>query len=312
MVYSIRLLLSLVLLFTCFIYIGAHPIPPKVKRIVFIGNSITYAGKYVTDVEAYFVTRYPDRKFEFINVGLPSETVSGLSEEGHADGRFPRPDVHERLQRILGLTKPDLVFVNYGMNDGIYLPFDEERFTKFKEGIIWLHDEVVKYGAGIVHVTPPVYDEALGNAKGYAQVLDTYSTWLLQQQQTAQWQVADMHFPMKKHLEEERKTNPDFAFAKDAVHPNDAGHWVMAQQVLLYLGETNAGKFKSAEDAVSSIKNGAAIFKLVAERQQVMKDAWLTAIKHTRPEMAVGLPLKEALAKSKGIEKQITQLQKNK
>ena len=79
-------------------------------------------------LEAYFVTRYPGRTIEFINVGLPSETVSGLSEEGHAGGQFPRPDLHERLGRVLEQIRPDLVFACYGMNDGIYLPFNEERF----------------------------------------------------------------------------------------------------------------------------------------------------------------------------------------
>src|SRR5258708_23755619 len=91
-------------------------LPPGVKRVLFLGDSITYGGHYVCDVEAYFVTRYPERKIEFINEGLPSETVSGLSEPGHAGGQFPRPDLHERLARVLAGTKADLVFACYGMN----------------------------------------------------------------------------------------------------------------------------------------------------------------------------------------------------
>jgi hypothetical protein len=62
--------------------VSAQGIPNNVKRVLFLGNSITYAGGYVTDIEAYFVTHYPNQSIEFINVGLPSETVSGLSEEG--------------------------------------------------------------------------------------------------------------------------------------------------------------------------------------------------------------------------------------
>ena len=42
---------------------------------------------YVNDVAAYLTVQYPARQFEFINVGLSSETVSGLSEEDHG-GRF--------------------------------------------------------------------------------------------------------------------------------------------------------------------------------------------------------------------------------
>ena len=102
------------------------PLPASVRRVVVLGNSITYAGTYVTFIDAYFRLHYPNQPVEFINLGLPSETVSGLSEDGHADGKFPRPDLHERLSRLLTLTKPDLVIACYGMNDGIYLPLDKD------------------------------------------------------------------------------------------------------------------------------------------------------------------------------------------
>src|SRR5512133_1780233 len=91
--------------------------PPAAKRILFLGDSITYSGLYVTYVETFLRLKYPDWNGEIINLGLPSETVSGLSEEGHAGGAFPRPDLKERLDRVLEKTKPDLVIACYGMND---------------------------------------------------------------------------------------------------------------------------------------------------------------------------------------------------
>ncbi|TXT28529.1 MAG: G-D-S-L family lipolytic protein, partial [Planctomycetota bacterium] len=94
----------------------------KAKRVVFLGDSITYSGQYIAYLETFLATRFPNRTTEFINLGLPSETCSGLSEDGHAGGKFPRPDVHERLQRVLDKLKPDLVVACYGMNCGIYLP----------------------------------------------------------------------------------------------------------------------------------------------------------------------------------------------
>ena len=136
------------------------------KRVLFLGNSITYDGTFITDIETFIRLKYPGSTIGFINEGLPSETVSGLSEPGHADNRFPRPDLHERLKRVLDLAKPDLVFACYGMNDGIYMPLDEGRFEKYKQGIQWLHDEVVSAGAAIIHITPPFYDELRGKNKG--------------------------------------------------------------------------------------------------------------------------------------------------
>src|SRR5437588_2560531 len=84
------------------------------QRIVFLGDSNTFAGIYVQYLDAYLFTRFPDRKFELINLGLPSETVSGLSEPDHP---YPRPVLRERLDRALAMAKPDVIVACYGMND---------------------------------------------------------------------------------------------------------------------------------------------------------------------------------------------------
>jgi lysophospholipase L1-like esterase len=276
------------------------------KRIVFLGNSITYSGQYVAYTEAYLKLKHPDKRYEFINIGLPSETVSGLSEEGHADGKFPRPDLHERLQRVLDQTKPDLVFACYGMNDGIYLPFSDERFQKYRDGILWLHNEITKTGAAIVHVTPPIFDNRKGEA--YANVLDIYSDWLISCRYTNTWNVIDLHWPMKKFLEDKRLADSTFVLAKDGVHPAETGHWLMAKAVLLYLEEKDVQNAPDILTAVSFHKNGKRILELVMERSSIMKDAWLTSIGHKRPGMKTGLPLQEAMKKTDEIEIQIKQL----
>ncbi len=86
------------LLITGFAF-AADPSPPSgVRRVVFLGDSITYSGQYLEYVEARLRLNEPTNRLEFLNLGLPSETVSGLSEPGHAGGQFPRPGLHERLQ----------------------------------------------------------------------------------------------------------------------------------------------------------------------------------------------------------------------
>ncbi|WP_426670815.1 SGNH/GDSL hydrolase family protein [Mucilaginibacter sp. McL0603] len=283
--------------------VQAQKIGSNVKRIVFLGNSITWQANYVNDVIAYLTVQYPNRHFDFINVGLPSETVSGLSEPGHAGGAFPRPDLHERLQRVLDQTKPDLVFASYGINDGIYMPFDTNRFQKFKDGINWLHNEVVKSGVQIIHIAPSVFDELRAGDAGYAAVIDDYASWLLGLHFSLKWEVIDVHFPMKKYLEAHRKVDAQFhldgfALSSDGVHPNEVGHWIMAKQILLYLGCDEVANAPGAEQSLSKNKNGSKILKLITERENMLRDAWLTATGHKRPGMPVGLPLDEALKKS--------------
>jgi len=285
-------------------------ISTDVNRIVILGNSITYDGKYFSYVEALYRLNHPESKLEWINVGLPSETVSGLSEENHADGAFPRPDLHERLDRVFEQLQPDLVFVNYGMNDGIYLPLDEERFQKYKDGINWLSDKIEAIDASAIYLTPPVYDPAKGEA--YANVLDNYSEWLLSKRYTDQWDVVDIHWPMRKFLEDQRKLEAGYFLAKDGIHPNATGHWLMAREILSFLGEPTADNFGEFEDAVAKFPNGKEVAELIFERQAMLRDAWLTSTRHLRPGLNIGIPLAEAEIRAEEIEQQIQLLLKTK
>jgi len=283
----------------------AQIFPDNPKRVLFIGNSITYAGRYVQIVEAYQRAKFPGQEIEIYNVGLPSETVSGLSEVGHAGGRFPRPDLHERLARILDQIKPDLVFATYGMNDGIYLPLDETRFLKFKEGIIWMHDLVEASGAKIIHITPSLYEEKPNENSGYGKVLDAYSHWLTEQKN---WQVIDTHRALQKYLNTALKKDANFRISKDGVHPGDLGHWIMAKEILRYLGAKKIGRMNSLEEMLEPMKDQKGFFDLVVERHTILKDAWLTKIGHKRPEMKTGLPLNEANLKAVDLMKKMKEL----
>ena len=286
-------------------YSEEKPLLPYAHRIVFLGDSITYSGEYIEFIEAYFATRFPAREIEFINLGLPSETVSGLTEDGHAGGAFPRPVLSERLDRVLSKTKPDLIVACYGMNDGIYLPFDDGRFSKFQEGIKSLRDKAAAAKIAVLHVTPPTFDEVKGGHPGYNAVLDRYSDWLLAQKG---WDVVDLHGPMTRALAERRKENPNFAYAADGVHANAAGHWIIAKQVLLHLGAKDIADADNAREMFASHPNRAKLLALIQQRQRMMKDAWLTDTGHKRPGMNKGLPLADAQAKAVELGKQIRAL----
>ena len=286
---------------------GADEMLPGARRVLFLGDSITYSGQYVESIEAYFATRFPDRTIEFLNLGLPSETVSGLSEEGHASGKFPRPDLHERLARVLEKTKPDTVLACYGMNDGIYLPYAPERFAAFSNGLARLRKAVAAAGAKMIHVTPPVFDETRGQGPGYGNTLDRYAEWMLGQR-AAGWEIADIHTPMNRVLIERRKADPKFFLAGDGVHAGEPGHWIMAKHILQHLGAKDLASIESAADMVVQHPKGAQLLKLVQQKQRILKDAWLTDTGHQRPGMNRGLPLGEAQAKAALVETQIRSL----
>ncbi len=297
--------LHLVLVLFVGFSVQAQIFPGNPKRVLFIGNSITYAGRYVQIIEAYQRAKFPNQEIDIYNVGLPSETVSGLSEDGHASGRFPRPDLHERLARVLEQIKPDLVFATYGMNDGIYLPLDEARFLKFKDGIIWMHEQVDASGAKIIHITPSLYEEKPNENIGYGKVLDEYSQWLTQQKK---WQVIDTHSALQKYLNAELKKNANFRISKDGVHPGDQGHWMMAKEILRYLGAKKINRMNSVEEMLAPMKEPKAFFDLVVERHNILKDSWLTQTGHKRPEMKKGIPMSDAQLKAADLMKKMKEL----
>ncbi len=263
---------------------NTRPILAGIKRIVFLGDSITHAGKYIEYVQGMLITRFPERQWEFINLGLSSETTSGLSEEGHAGGKFPRPNVHDRLARALKQTRPDLVIACYGMNDGIYKPLEDQRLVAFQTGITKLADAVQAGGAKLILLTPPVFDPVPlkktsedGNGppfKDYDKVLARFGQWELEQKATG-WTVADIHGPMSAYIASRRGKDPMFTLSRDGVHPGAVGHWFMALAILRQLGLTPESDIAAIEGTRMGRGN---VTRLSTAANGEVSFTWLTRI----------------------------------
>ncbi len=215
------------------------------QKILFLGDSNTFAGEYITNIDGYLFTRFPDQIFELINLGLSSETISGCSE---ADHPFPRPNVQNRLTKALEKIKPDIVFLCYGMNDGIYSPFDENRFKAYQEGTKKALKLIRSARAIPILLTPPPFDpvpikkRTLGeNQKNHSykspyvrydeEVLQKYSDWLLTLKSNTQM-VIDLHGPMKEYIESQRLQNPNYRLSGDGIHFNSIGHLIICKEIL--------------------------------------------------------------------------------
>ena len=259
--------------------IAEQPFPLNAKRILFLGDSITHSGGYVTWIETQRRLQGVDPLPEMINIGLSSETCSGLSEEGHP---FPRPDVHERLDRALEKIQPDVVVSCYGMNDGIYHPFGEERFQAYQDGVNRLIQKVHGAQAKLILMTPPPFDSVPLRDKGklkpagegsyayfamyenYDDVLGKYAQWIMQQKDRVEM-VIDLHTPFNAALAEERKTDPQFTLTPDGIHPGATGHRLIGNVILRAWGIPA----KSDPDPELS--------QLVMQKTSILHDAWLSA-----------------------------------
>ena len=298
---------------------AAEPLPAKaagllkdVHRIVFLGDSITQGGDYVVDTDCWLLRHGVTA--EVLNLGLGSETATDLTaqeNDGHAQKHgFGRPFVSERLDRALAATKPDLLFVCYGMNDGGALPSDDSGTQRFGEAMVRLRERALKAGVKrVVICTPPVHDNKKDAASDPAdQNLARYTAWLLSKRNEG-WLVVDIHTPMRAALDQARATQADFVFAKDGVHPGREGHWLMARQILEQAFGANVAGISSAEALFA--ERGAEIRKLAKERATVLWAAWMTQIGHKRPSVPggpnskPGISVSDAQAKASGIADQI-------
>lgn len=283
-----------------------------VKRIVFLGDSITQGGDYVTDFECALLAN--EIRLEVLNLGLGSETASDLAEEENAEHlkayRFGRPAVSERLDRALAATKADLLIVCYGMNDGSSLPANEVGTKRFAEATTTIREAALKSGVKrVVLCTPPVRDDK-GNAglKFHDENLTRYSEWLLSKRADG-WDVVDIHMPMRKALDEGRARDPAYALSGDGVHPGREGHWIMAQQILTEFLGLQVADARSAEELFPA--DGAEVRELVNQRMRVRFEAWMSKIGHKRPGVAggpgtkAGLTIEQANESAGAITKQI-------
>jgi hypothetical protein len=126
-------------------------------------------------------------------------------------------------------------------------------------------------------------------ADDYDQTIQKYAKWILTQNQLAD-AVIDVHTPIQKALDEQRRQKPDFSFSNDGVHFDGEGHRQLAKAVLAYFGHDSELKFETAYLAQ------------VTRRQRILRDAYLSDCGHLRPGVAAGKPLEEAESEAAKIE----------
>ena len=221
-------------------------------RVVFLGDSITEQRLYTTYIEAYALTRHPEWKLSFRNVGWGGDT-SWLRQRSHPDeGKLFAADaeaqqkmvedsVRHGLERDVLPLKPTFVTVKFGMNDHSYQPFREDIFRAYVRSQTQIAQVLKAAGARVAFLTPqPIEDKRPDPDKDPRnQSLRKFSDGLREVATKESDTFVDQFDPYMTMLLRERTGNQERMIGGgDAVHPGPIGHTVMAWAVLKGLGAT--------------------------------------------------------------------------
>lgn len=248
-------------------------------RIVFLGDSITEQRLYTTYLEAYALARLPSMKLTFRNVGWGGDTA-WLRQRAHPDENalFAAPEgkqqemvddaVKRALERDVLPLHPNLVTIDFGMNDHAYQKFRPDIFGAYVRSQTQLAKVLQAAGVRVVLVTPqPIEEKRPDPDKDERnQSLRQFSDGLKDVATREGALFADQFGPYMALMLKERATNPDaFIGGGDSVHPGPVGHTLMAWAILKAVSApadvsqaeiaTPAGTITGAQNcAISNIK----------------------------------------------------------
>lgn len=209
----------------------ANAFPPQAfffkdgDRVVMIGDSITEQLLHSNYVESFVVSRFPQWKIAFRNVGIGGDTSTG------GNGRTTRD--------ILSF-KPTATTITFGMNDGGYrVPHDPARLSAYRTGLEGMAAQLKAAGVrtAILSSSPVEKKEDGPALDGYNRTLQTFAATAKEVAQKNGFVFVDQFHPHVEVLDLARSTDPKLRInGGDPVHPGPSGQLLMAWAILKGLG----------------------------------------------------------------------------
>lgn len=208
----------------------------KDERAMFLGDSITHGGHYVSFIQLFQALRHPDRPVDIINAGISGDSAGGgIRRLGH--------DVLPQ--------NPDRVFIMFGMNDvgrGSYATVDPDEKTQknrerslanYRRNMTELVDKLLAANKKVVLILPSPYDQySDAKAKNLVACNDPGLAACagIGKELAAKKKLGtvDFHTPITALLKQYPQTH---LCGGDRVHPGQPGHLIMAALVLKAVGE---------------------------------------------------------------------------
>lgn len=200
------------------------------QRIVMIGDSITDCGRrdafapygngYVSLVQAFITARYPELDLAFENRGIGGDTVRHLKARWDEDAIALRPDW---LSVKIGIND---VWRAFGANAHEAVPADEFEATYRR----LLRQAVDETGCRLIILEPYVIEKDQADP----QLVRTRELAMIARKLAAEFHAINVR--TQDAFNEVLQHSEPSAWAHDRIHPNLAGHAVIAQAFLNAVG----------------------------------------------------------------------------
>lgn len=196
-------------------------------RVIFVGNSITEAGAYVSYIYLYYMTHFPGKKLVILNGGIGGDKAS---------------DIYRRLDYDILAKKPNVLVLTFGMNDTGYYEFNNanadktaaERIAASHASYQQIEQRLLQLpGIQKIMMSSPPYDETAKFAGNYFPGKTKAMLEIIKFQELAarknNWPFADLFRPMTTLNQQLQQNDSTFTIiGPDRIHPGNAGHLVMA------------------------------------------------------------------------------------
>jgi lysophospholipase L1-like esterase len=193
----------------------------KGDRIIFLGDSITEQYQYSSDIELYLTTRYPQGGMTFLNAGIGGDTATGGA------GRFATHVLAE---------KPTALTIDFGMNDGGYGGFDDNRARNYIQKTEQMLKDAQKAGVRVALISPNAVEvRSKPGLQTYLQTQQKFYAPLKELAEKYNVPFVDQYAVTRKVLEKIAADDANVHPFPDGVHTNGAGGLLMAHTILVGL-----------------------------------------------------------------------------
>ena len=241
-------ILALFLFVAAFAGLAAENISSKIlgdsSTLTYLGDSITHGGRYNKYITAYYITRFPSMKVNFVSKGISGDTAEGILKRMESDVLNP---------------KPDAIILMIGMNDSARDIFSTERpnppekiakvrkyvIDYYKYNLNRMLKEFNEAGIGrVVVFTPSIYDETTTGSKqkpltGANGVLREFGNIVEQTAPKYGAKVADIWGQTNQlNCELQKADKSATVISADRVHPQNPGGFAIAAKYIADTGES--------------------------------------------------------------------------